>query len=234
MILREAFQFLFAMRTVIIANGEPPTADDIGRWLRTGDTLVCADGGARAALAYRLRPQRVIGDFDSLSDDELRALAQAGAVLERHPTHKDETDLELALRYAATSGSDEIIILGALGGRLDQTVANVMLLAMPILAGRRTLIAAGEEQTFLIPAGAPFPLFGQRGDVVSLIPFGGDAHGIRTDGLEYPLCDESLLFGPARGVSNVMLGNRATVFLREGRLLCVQARVADGVATDEQ
>jgi thiamine pyrophosphokinase len=212
------------MRTVIIANGEPPSAEDIRRWLRAGDTLVCADGGARAALAFHLRPQRVIGDFDSLTDEELSALERAGAELERYPTHKDETDLELALLYAASIGAEEIIILGALGGRLDQTVANVMLLAMPVLADRRVCIAAGDEQTFIIPAGVTFPLSGQAGDVVSLIPFGGDAHGIRTEGLEYPLHDESLFFGPARGVSNVMLGERASVFVRAGRLLCVQAR----------
>jgi thiamine pyrophosphokinase len=144
--------------------------------------------------------------------------------MERYPTHKDETDLELALQYAASLESTEIVILGALGGRLDQTVANVMLLAMPSLRDRRVLIASGNEQSFLIPPGQPFDLYGNAGDVVSLIPFGGDAHGIRTEGLEYPLHDESLYFGPARGVSNVMLGERATVFVRAGRLLCVQAQ----------
>lgn len=211
------------IRTVIIANGDPPTASDLERWLRPGDGLVCADGGARAALQHGLRPQRVIGDFDSLTGDELRALEQAGSALERHPTHKDETDLELALLYVASTGVGEIAVLGALGGRLDQTVANVMLLAMPALAGCRTLIASGEEQTFVIQPGAAFELRGQPGDVVSLIPFGGDAHGIRTEGLEYPLRDESLFFGPARGVSNVMMGERASVAVTRGRLLCVQA-----------
>jgi thiamine pyrophosphokinase len=66
-------------------------------------------------------------------------------------------------------------------------------------------------------------LQGHAGDIVSLIPFGGDAHGIVTDGLEYALRDESLVIGPARGVSNVMLGERATITFRHGLLLCVQA-----------
>ncbi|HEY3288903.1 MAG TPA: thiamine diphosphokinase [Anaerolineae bacterium] len=212
------------MRTVIIANGDPPTASDISRHLRDGDRLLCADGGARSALRFGLKPLRVIGDFDSLSESELLLLEYGGAQLERHPSHKDETDLELALTYAAqTDPGGEIIILGGLGGRLDQTVANVMLLAMPMLRDRRVMIAAGKEQSFLIRAGAPFELQGHAGDIVSLIPFGGDAHGIVTDGLEYALHDESLVIGPARGVSNVMLGERATITLRQGLLLCVQA-----------
>jgi thiamine pyrophosphokinase len=64
-------------------------------------------------------------------------------------------------------------------------------------------------------------LRGQPGEIVSMLPFGGDAHGIRTEGLEYPLRDESLFVGPARGVSNVMLDEEATVLLRQGMLLCV-------------
>lgn len=214
------------MRTVIIANGDPPDASDIRRWLQPGDTLICADGGARVALALGLAPHAVIGDFDSLSEDELQQLAGRGAALHRYPAHKDETDLELALNHAIAGMAGEpgeIVILGALGGRLDQTVANIMLLAIPALAGARVLIAAGNEQTFLITPDQPADLRGAPGDIVSLIPFGGDAHGVRTEGLEYPLRDESLIFGPARGVSNVMLGQRAGVTIREGRLLCVHA-----------
>lgn len=214
------------MRTVIIANGDAPTVEDIRRWLRAGDRLICADGGARAATRLGLMPQVVIGDFDSLSEDDLQHLAGRGAALHRYPAHKDETDLELALNHAVASLAGEpgeIVILGALGGRLDQTIANVMLLAMPALAGAHVLIAAGNEQTFLITPDQPADLRGTPGDIVSLIPFGGDARGVRSEGLEYPLRDEPLIFGPARGVSNVMLGHRARVTIREGRLLCVHA-----------
>ncbi len=215
------------MRTIIIANGDPPTPADIVRRVAEGDRLLCADGGARAALRYGMHPVLVIGDFDSLTPEELFALEQGGAQLERHPTHKDETDLELALLYAAhTEPAGEIIILGGLGGRLDQTIANVMLLAMPALRDCHVMIAAGDEQSFLIRPGRPFELRGQAGDLVSLIPYGGDAHGIVTQGLEYPLRNESLYIGPARGVSNVMLADRATIMFREGLLLCVQTNSA--------
>ncbi|MCS6846247.1 MAG: thiamine diphosphokinase [Anaerolineae bacterium] len=216
------------MRIVIIANGDPPAQEEVARWLDGGATLICADGGARTALALGLAPAHVIGDFDSLSEDDLRELERRGAQLHRYPARKDETDLELALLFAARSARVgervEIIVLGARGGRLDHELANMLLLAMPALKCADVSLAHGRERVFLIDARdrpAQLVLRGSAGDTVSLLPFGGDAHGIRTAGLEYPLHDESLFVGPARGVSNVMLGEAATVSLRQGMLLCV-------------
>jgi thiamine pyrophosphokinase len=223
------------MRVVIIANGEPPTQHDIARWLRTGDRLICADGGAKAALALGLRPQHVIGDFDSLTESDLAELVRRGTTLHRHSPRKDETDLELALLFAMRSLTpttlseregqrSEIIVLGARGGRIDHELANILLLAMPAMRGTRVIIAHGPERMWLIDARlgeALSRIDATPGDIVSLLPFGGDALGVRTDGLEYPLRDESLYIGPARGVSNVMLGDVATVSLRQGMLLCV-------------
>jgi thiamine pyrophosphokinase len=219
------------MRTIIIANGEPPTRDDIARWMQPDSQLICADGGARAALALNLRPHHVIGDFDSLDDDDLRELEARGAQLHHHSPRKDETDLELALLFAVSTpsplggeGARDIVVLGAMGGRRDHELANMLLLAMPQLKGASVALAHKSESIFLIDARddvAEAVLRGQPGEIVSLLPFGGDAHGIRTAGLEYPLRDESLFVGPARGVSNVMLGREATVSLRQGMLLCV-------------
>lgn len=211
------------MRTVIIANGSPPTPSDLAQWLRPGDQLICADGGGRAALAYGLKPDLVIGDFDSLSEDELARLAAAGAALERHPRQKNETDLELALRRALTSGATEIIVLGALGGRLDHTLANAMLLALPGLSGGRARLAGGVETLYVLRSGETLTLDGEKGDTVSLLPL-GDSAGIVTSGLAYPLRNETLRVGPARGVSNEMDSTRATIRLGTGFLLCIHLR----------
>ncbi len=225
------------MRIIVIANGNPPSPQDVQRWHQPQNVLICADGGATAALRLGLHPHHAIGDFDSLSPDEVGRLEHLGTQLHRHPPAKDETDLELALLLAINllakvhdADDNDIIILGALGGRIDHELANMMLLAMPVLgAGRtvagRVIIAHGPVQISLIDARntpCTLTLHGAAGDLVSLVPFGGDAHGIRTERLEYPLRDESLVVGPARGVSNVMLENTAAVSLRQGMLLCIQ------------
>jgi thiamine pyrophosphokinase len=211
------------MRSVIIANGSPPSREDVQQWLREGDTLLCADGGARAALQFDLQPQTVIGDFDSLTDDELGALRERSTRLIRHNRHKDETDLELVLLHAVqlTPRPDEIVILGALGGRFDQTLANVMLLALPQLRGVHAVIAHADERLWLIHTGETSTVNGAVGDTVSLLPLGGDVHGITTRGLEYALSDETLRFGPARGISNVITHAPASVSVTHGTLLCV-------------
>jgi thiamine pyrophosphokinase len=231
------------MRAVIIAKGDPPTQRDIDTWIRKHDVLICADGGARAALQFGLKPIVVVGDFDSLSENELAQLEKRGSQLLPHPRNKDETDLELALLLSQTlfdeaDEENEIVILGALGGRIDHELANMLLLAMPQLKGRRVVIAHRADQIRLIDARdveTSLELRGNRGDVVSLLPFGGDAHGIQTSGLEYSLHGESLFVGPARGVSNVMLGEVATVALKRGMLLCIHRRKTndDGQTTDD-
>jgi len=136
-----------------------------------------------------------------------------------YPTRKDETDLELALKYAVERGAREILVFAALGGRLDQLIANVLLLTLPELNGVEVRIIDGEQMAFLVRQQAD--VRGQPGDVVSLIPIGGDAIGVTTTGLEWGLEDDVLWFGPARGVSNRLTSDRATIEIRQGLLLCV-------------
>jgi thiamine pyrophosphokinase len=210
------------MRTIIIANGERPTQDAIQYWLRPDDRIVCADGGAQHALALGLRPDVVIGDLDSLDEPAQVQLAALGARFVVHPTAKDETDLELALLLAAQEGATEIVVLGGFGGRLDQTVANVLLLTLPQLAGVSVRIADGEQEAFIIHNTTTIQ--GQLGDTLSLIPLGGDVEGVITTGLLYPLRDETLRFGPAHGVSNVFTATVAQVTVRRGMLLAIHSR----------
>src|SRR5690606_27709107 len=107
-----------------------------------------------------------------------------------------------ALIHAVEQGFTWIRIIGALGNRFDQTLANVYLLALPILASCDVGIVSGEQVLRLLRVGDNH-LDGQIGDTLSLIPLGGVVEAVRTHGLQYPLHDETLHFGPARGVSNV-------------------------------
>jgi thiamine pyrophosphokinase len=210
------------MRAIIFANGELSDPSGVRDLLRPDDLIIAADGGTHHALAVGVSPHIVIGDLDSLSPDVQAQAEAAGARIIHFAPRKDETDLELALLHAAQVGATKIIILAALGGRLDQTIANLLLLTLPELRGIDVRIVEGHQAAFLIPAGDNGVLIeGQPGDTVSLIPLKGDAEGVTVEGLEWSLHDDTLRFGPARGVSNVLAARQARVRIRRGLLLCV-------------
>ncbi len=218
------------MRAIIFANGESADPQGTRDLLHPDDLIIAADGGTRYALAAGVIPHVVIGDLDSLPPADQARLEAAGSQIIHFSPRKDETDLELALLHAVREGATEIVILAALGGRLDQTIANVLLLSLPELSGLDVRIVEGPQTAFLIRDGRDDALIeGQPGDTVSLIPLGGDAVGVTTEGLEWSLHEDSLRFGPARGVSNVLAAQIARVRVRRGLLLCVVTHVSGQV-----
>jgi thiamine pyrophosphokinase len=207
------------MRAIIIANGQIHDGDFLRSLVAPTDLVVCADGGVSNALALGLQPQVVVGDLDSLNESLRSRLEKMHCQFIVHPACKDETDLELALYYAIEHGVDEILILGALGGRIDQTLANVLLLALPELRSVQARILDGRQEVFLIRDEALVE--GQVGDTLSLLPLTEQVTGIYTEGLEYPLENGTLYLGPTRGVSNALTASQARVRVGQGLLLAV-------------
>ncbi len=211
-------------QAVVVANGEFPSAERLRPMVQSADRVVAADGGANWLAAQGLRADLLVGDLDSATPAAVAALEAAGCRVQRHPAHKDETDLELALCAAAEWRPVRITIIGAGGGRVDHALANILLLALPQLAGIDVRLYDGRSYLALLQAleaPAETVLSGRPGDLLSLIPLGGDAVGVTTTALEYPLRGETLRFGPARGISNVFLGTAARVQLERGRLLAI-------------
>ncbi len=221
------------MRTVIFANGPIPDRQSIISHLQPDDRIIAADGGARHCLALDLQPAVVIGDFDSLDQSEIETLRHGGAEMVRHPQAKDQTDLELALRYAVMDGAETILIFGGLGGRWDQTIANLLLPALPDLTGSRIWLIEGQSRATLLHSGDELQFNGQPGDVVSLVPLGGSAHGVTTRDLEYSLNGETVTFGSTLAISNTMLGRTAHVGIESGTLAVFIMARSDETGSEE-
>lgn len=207
------------MYVVIVANAPGLDLSPYRHLLAAAERLIAADGGGTALFAHGYTPHLLIGDLDSIAAEALAAYQAQGVVIERHRPDKDETDLELALLAAVKLGASQIDVLGALGGRWDQSLANVSLLGMAELRERQVRLIDQPQQIWLVRDESVIP--GAVGDTVSLLPFGGDAHGITTDGLAYPLRDGTLYYDRARGVSNVITATPARVQVRDGALLIV-------------
>lgn len=205
-----------SMNAVILANGIfQPDARLRDLW-RRADLRIAADGGARNARMHLDRaPDVVIGDLDSLDDATDDWLKHHNVERIQHPPAKDQTDLELAVDLSDTRGATAITILGAFGGRIDHWVANVLLLSRTpnvIMTDAASEMWAARDQAAIV---------GKPGDLVSLIPLDERIEGIVTEQLEYPLRAETLTRGSTRGISNVMLTNRATVHWTKGLVLII-------------
>jgi thiamine pyrophosphokinase len=219
---KEGFSLDSGYRAVIFANGDLPDPEAARALIEPGDKLIAADGGMHHLERLGLQPDILVGDLDSLEPELLALLQSAGVRTVRHPTHKDETDLELALQLAAAEGCRELMVVGALGGRLDHILGNLSLLRDPVLRDCMVRLDDGLQEVFWITSQAE--LHGASGEIVSLLPMQGDVSGVTTEGLEYPLKAETLYSYKTRGISNVMTAAHARVSIVSGVLLCIHTR----------
>lgn len=225
-----------ARHLLVVADGDVPARAVLDAawpgWSEGIAAVVAADGGYARSVALGFAPDALVGDLDSLAPELVTTARRAGTRVRRHPAAKDESDTELALLEALALGAGRVTVLGALGGaRLDHTLANVWLLAHPRLRRVEVALVDATARVRLLTAPAPgggpatLPIPGRTGALVTLLPFDADAEGVTTRGLEYPLRDEPLRIGPARGLSNVRTSGDARVTLRAGRLVIVEQPV---------
>ncbi len=230
-------------RALVLAGGSGPDRSELDQawpgWSEGLELVIGADAGALLAEPLGLRLDLIVGDGDSLGPAALLAFGRAGVAVELNPTDKDASDTELALLAAARRGATDMLVLGAFGGRIDHLLANVWILAHPDLAGRRVTALDGRTRLRLLDATARstdrsagpgrsaigLDLLERAGDLVTLLPFDGPAHGVTTRGLRWPLDGADLPVGFALGLSNEVLGpahGRARVELDGGRLLVIE------------
>lgn len=208
------------MHVVIFAGGTIRPGKAVQAAIDSADLVIAADRGAASALQHGCQPAIIVGDFDSLDDLPLQTLKERGCEIIQAAVEKDETDAELAIRVAIERGASEITLLGALGGaRIDHTIANILLLidfeTTPIR------IADGPAVCWLLRGPGHSTIEGHAGDLLSLFPLAGDAAGVSTTGLYYPLHNDTLRFGRPRGVSNALTSDQAVVSLEQGLLLII-------------
>lgn len=211
------------MSILIFANGDMTYEPGwLVEQLAQASLVIAADGGVRHLLAIGRWPDVVIGDLDSWPVTIPLDVGEGDFVVHAYPMDKAETDLELAVTFAISQSALAelpIRIFGALGGRLDQSLGNIMLLALPSLRGKDIRLIDLHQQAWMVTSFCE--ISGLPGDKVSLIPLGGDVRVLQTSGLRWPLQDEWLRFGPSRGISNELLDSKASVTLASGLLICV-------------
>ena len=209
---------------VIVLSGGEPIAVNRDFDLPDDAYVIAADSGLHHAEALGLAVDLVVGDMDSVDSTVLDDAVRNGSSLQRHPTDKDHTDLELSFEAALKMGAARILVVGSHTGRLDHLLGSMGLLAAT--AGLLDEIVWTDGHT-IITACTPrhvAAISGRRGDRLSLVPAGTDVVGVTTEGLRWSLDGETLAAGSTRGISNVMDAPLASVTLEEGILLIVHER----------
>ncbi len=206
-------------RAFLFVNGDMLAPDLISKAIQEEDILIAVDGGLIHIDHLNLQPDLIIGDLDSAPPDLLNKYQSLNTPVKKYPVNKNETDLELAIQAATAIGASVIRLVGALGGRLDQTLANIFLLMQEALAKMDVRIIDGKQEIFIIRNQAIIQ--GQEGQRLSLLPLNGPAEGITTRGLAFPLQDETLFPDKTRGISNQLTASEAEITLKSGILLCI-------------
>ncbi|MCL5774441.1 MAG: thiamine diphosphokinase [Firmicutes bacterium] len=213
-------------KILIITGGKAEKESIIKKAASEADYIICADGGAKSAFKLGVKPDIIIGDFDSLPSALLKEAVFKGVTIQKHSPCKDKSDLELAVDYALSLKPLEITIAGALGRRIDHTLFNIFLLKKALCKKVPAKILSSEWEIFLINKKAV--IRGRKNFILSLIPLEGDCHGICLKGVKYILRNETLVPGNTRGLSNIILSEVAEVKLMSGMLIAMLGRNGAG------
>jgi thiamine pyrophosphokinase len=207
----------------IVFAGSGTIAPAVRAQLPGDADVIAADSGLAVATALGVPVAHLVGDMDSIDAAAIEAAEAGGTTVQRYPDEKDATDLELALDAAIERGARKVVVVDGGGDRLDHLLGNVLLLASATFAGVGVEAFCGSARISVARGGdPPVSIAGEPGSLVSLLPVGGPARGIVTDGLRYPLRGEELATGTSRGVSNELVAGSAAVRLSAGNLLVVQ------------
>ena len=205
-------------KIAIIAKGTINNINFHKNLLKDVDIIICADGGVNNAKKIGVTPDFIIGDLDS-ADSSILDFYKNTKTKVIKDTNQDKTDLELALSLAESLDPHEILILGAIGDRIDHTLANILCLNK-IKPGIKAQIIDDKNTVELVDK--KIDIVGNKDDIVSVIPL-TDVSGLSYTGLKWLVSDKHTKFGWF-GISNRLTQNNATISLSEGKLLVIHVK----------
>jgi thiamine pyrophosphokinase len=210
------------MTTLIVTGGDAPTEELLRYYLKSSNYIIGVDGAADHFYRLGIYPDLLIGDFDTADPACVREIEKDGVKVIRLKAEKNETDTEAAVDYAISSGAEEIIILGALGSRLDHTIANIMMLVRADMSGVKARII--DKISELYVSNKKISINGSTGDTLSILPLTSEIT-VDASGLQYPLDSLKLCWGSSRGISNVIISDTAEITISGGYALIIKYNV---------
>lgn len=204
-------------KCVILANGKVPKKFIINYFLdKLKYDLICADGGANSAYKLRLKPEVIIGDFDSVLPATLDYYKNESEII--NVKRQNDTDVEKALKFAIKHKYSEAVLMGVTGDRLDHSFCN---LGIVLKFSGRINVKLAAENSFLELQGGTVKFKAAVGETISI--YGLDKNtSILTKGLKYPLVNEPLPFGVRESTSNVAVAEEVELQISGGKMFIIR------------
>jgi len=210
------------MRFVVLANGDMKELDFYKKIIKKGDYIITADGAIHYAFQMGIKPDLAIGDFDSTNENLMKVLEEKKIKVLKYPKEKDFTDTELAINYAVEKEASEIILMGAIGSRIDHSFSNIALMAKIAEKGIKCRIINENNDCYFVTDNISFEKINKR--FISIIPISNEVEIEKTHGLYYPLENDILHFGTPRGVSNFSIEDNVSISLKRGVAMVILAQ----------
>jgi thiamine pyrophosphokinase len=203
------------MDTILIFAGGDPPEPDLAQEIPAADLVMAADSGYDAAISLGYTVDVLVGDLDSI----ITQTVPDHVIVERHPTDKDQTDLDLALELAMSDEPSRVVVVGGTGGRLDHELATASLICDERWADIEVDWVSSRARAHVIRRRRI--VHGDVGAIVTLLAVGGPVSGLTTRGLKWELVNATFDPGSTWGVSNLMQTPIADIKVGSGCLLVV-------------
>lgn len=207
------------MQGIVISGGNKPAKKLIDSVIDTESIIVCADSGANVAYEYKLPCSTIVGDLDSISSAAKSYFEDIDCKFIKYSCEKDYTDTKLAIDEIISRGIKKIIILGALGSRMDHSLANIGLMVDYSIKGYDMTIIDDHNEITVIKE--PLRIHSEKGKVFSLQAFRDDVTELTIKGAKYPLSNYNLKSGTPLTVSNVFLDEYIDITFSSGIILLI-------------
>lgn len=189
------------------------------------DVIIAADSGMEFLYRNQIKPQVIVGDFDSVKKEILEFYKKQPQIqfVELNPM-KDDTDTESAVRLAISMGAEKITLLGATGSRLDHVLGNIELLGIGLMADVPIEMLDAHNRVCMIQHGITKKRENLFGRYISLIPYTKEVEHLTLKGFKYPLTDACLKGFCSLGISNEIVEEEAEITFERGILLVIESK----------
>lgn len=213
------------MRHIIVSNGGIFDYSFYKGLFEDSDYIICADGGARHLIEMDIMPNVILGDLDSIREEDKKIFKEKKVEFYEFPCDKDASDTELALDFALSHGASEVVFIGAIGSRMDHSIGNITLLKKLLDNDIKGKVINENNEIYLLNNKInELTLQGKEGDYLSIIPLSNSVKGITLSGFKFPLKDAEIPLGSSLGISNEFARDVVKIVIKEGFLLVIKAR----------